>query len=85
MTQQTIVAALRDYFVTEVLEGDTGLTASTPLLEYGVLNSLEIRRLVAFVEKHFGVAVPGDQVIAENLQDLNAIGRLIARLKSAAA
>ena len=82
MSNTDIFGKLKNYVAGEILEGhDVGLDASTALLDLGVLNSLEITRLVTFIEATFDVSVPLEAVLAENFKDLAAITNLIATLK----
>jgi len=81
MTSDTIIEEIRAFVATRILDGeDVGLTASTPLLELGVLNSMEVLILVAFLEKRFGVAVPPPAIVADNFKDLSSIASLLVRL-----
>ena len=83
MQSDPIMDALRTYVCREMLEGDESLGPDTPLLELGVLNSMEIMRLLAFIDDQLGVRVPSDCVSADNLRDLRAIAALVRRLSSA--
>jgi medium-chain acyl-[acyl-carrier-protein] hydrolase len=81
MTRADILAGLHDYIAGEVLEGeDVGLEPSTPLLQLGVLNSMEMMRLVAHIEESYGVTVPMGKIQADTFQDLNAITCMVAEL-----
>lgn len=81
MTAADILAGLHDYIANEVLEGeDVGLDNATPLLELGVLNSMEIMRLVSYIESRFAVIVPIDKILAESFKDLDAITDMVHEL-----
>lgn len=81
MTQAEILAELHDYIANEVLEGeDVGLENSTPLLELGVLNSMEIMKLVGYIESKFAVTVPIEKILAETFASLNAITGMVLEL-----
>ncbi|MCY1071294.1 acyl carrier protein [Nannocystis sp. RBIL2] len=81
-TSDAIEQALKQYVAREILDGkDIGLDADTPLLEWGVINSLEIARLLGFVREQFGVVVPLESVTAEHFKDLRALTALVASLK----
>lgn len=81
MQHERILEILRDYIAKDVLDGkDIGLEPSTPLLEWGVINSLEIVKLVTFISREFGVSVPGDKVTATYFKDLQALAGLVAEL-----
>ena len=48
------------------------------LLEAG-LDSMGIMRLVLFIEQEFGVVLPDNEIVPENLRTLNAIQNWITR------
>lgn len=78
MQQDEIIAQLHTYFTQDVLGGrDIGLDVSTPLLEWGVINSLEIVRLLAFLQKKFAVEIPLHKLTAEYFTNLSSIARLV--------
>lgn len=58
------------------------LSPSTPLLEEGLLDSLQIVTLIGELEKDLGCQVPLDEVVPDNFQDLTAIGSLVERCLS---
>lgn len=73
-----VFALLRSHIVEEVLEGDDdGLEATSPLLEWGVLNSLEIARLLRRLEAELGVRIPEARITAANFRNLDAITHLV--------
>ncbi len=78
MQVESIVDVLKSYVAKELLDGqDIGLTPSTPLLDWGVVNSIEMARLVAFIKDQFGVAIPGTKVIAPHFKNLHSIAELV--------
>lgn len=71
---------LRDYIVNVRLGGDgSSLEPTSPLLAWGVLDSLSVVDLVTFIEEQFHVTVPADEVTAQNLENLEAIRALVLR------
>lgn len=79
MDKNDIFQALREYIVNEILDGeDVGLDGDTPLLQLGVLNSMEVTRLVGFVEERFGAKVPSESLTPQNLENLQKITELVA-------
>ena len=81
MNDAAVVEGLRTFISRQMLEGeDIGLTATTPLLELGILNSMEVLSLIAFIESRFEVVVPPDQILADNFKDLQTIAGLVTRL-----
>jgi acyl carrier protein len=78
-----VEAALQRFIAQETLDGrDIGLDAATPLLEWGVINSLEIVRLIGFIKERFGVSVPASSVSAETFKDIASIAGLVRRLSA---
>jgi acyl carrier protein len=78
MQRSEIIEQLRTYIVQEILDGqDTGLDESTPLLEWGILNSLEIVRLLMFMQSQFDLSLALDQIVADQFADLRAIADLV--------
>ena|SRR5205823_1043647 len=74
---------IRTFIVQELLDGkDAGLEESTPLLKWGVLDSLSLVSLLSFIEERFGIGVPPAEVNASNFENLTAIGALLSRLSS---
>jgi acyl carrier protein len=55
------------------------LTRDTPLITGGHIDSLSVVRLVAFLERHFGIALPAFDVGIENLDTLARIAELVRR------
>ncbi|ATB40494.1 malonyl CoA-ACP transacylase [Cystobacter fuscus] len=78
MTKTQLLADLTRYVAEEILEGAAeDLEPSTPLLELGILNSLETTRMMAFIQKQYGITVPADAIRVEDLQTLSAITDLV--------
>jgi acyl carrier protein len=78
MNQTEIIETLKKYTSREILDGkDIGLDEKTPLLEWGIINSMEIARLVSFIETYYHVSIPGDKITAEHFINLAAISKLV--------
>jgi acyl carrier protein len=81
MKQSEVLESLKGYVSREILDGkDIGLDGSAPLLEWGIINSIEIARLVAFIQNRFDVEVPGEKIVIEHFKDLNSITALVLEL-----
>ena len=81
MTREEMLGDLRQFVVSELLDGrDTGLDEHTPLLAWGVLDSLSVNVLVSFTKERFGIEVPQGEVTPDNLKDLDAYVGLLMRL-----
>ncbi|MBX2798084.1 MAG: alpha/beta fold hydrolase [Myxococcales bacterium] len=64
-----------------LLDGDgSELSPDTPLLEWGVLDSMSMLELLAFIQEDLGVAVPDEQVRPEHFQSLRRLDALLRSL-----
>lgn len=78
MQQSLVIEQLKKYVAQNVLGGkDIGLDETTPLLEWGIINSLEIVRLISFIRNQFNVDIPVDKLVADNFSNLSAIANLV--------
>ena len=77
-TRATLIESLTRWVTDEILEGEgDDLRADTPLLELGVLNSIEVARLFAFIEREHGVRVPLASIRPANIATLAAITDMV--------
>jgi acyl carrier protein len=72
-------------FITEevMLNAETKLADDTPLLD-GIMDSLALMQLVAFLEEEFGTEIDDTEVTAENFRTLADIERLVSRVRAKA-
>ncbi len=49
------------------------------LLQSGILDSLAVLRLVAFIEDQFDIALDPDEIDPENFKSINSMNHLIAK------
>jgi len=77
----SITDELESFIRKEFLDDDQSadLTPEAPLLDWGILNSMNILRLTTFIRDRFGVAVPPSAVTAANFRDIASISSMIAR------
>ncbi len=67
-------------FLLAEIAADNGTKSLDPdedLLERGIIDSLGILKLVAFIEKAHGIKVMDEEVVPENFQSLNSIARFV--------
>ena len=66
---------LKQYMTQEILNGHgkVDLKDDDELLLSGLIDSLGVVRLIAFIEEHLGLHVPPEDVIIENFQSLQAM------------
>ena len=78
MERMTIIEQLKSYIAQDVLGGkDIGLDETTPLLEWGIINSLEMVKLLRFIHQQFNVDIPTDKLIADSFTDIVSIANLV--------
>jgi acyl carrier protein len=74
--------ALIDFVKNEVMRNKNArLDENEDLLSAGILDSLAILQLVAFVEDRFGVKIPDEDVVFENFQSINALNTYLERYR----
>jgi acyl carrier protein len=80
-TDEQIFNALGSFFVQEgtVREAAIAVTPDTDIIAEGLVDSLGIFRLIAFVEEKFTVTIEPDEVLLENFQTLRALRNLIVK------
>jgi acyl carrier protein len=67
-------AVLTDYIKKEIMHGkNVEVKPDDDLLQQGILDSLGILQLVAFIEQQFGIQVPDEGVVFENFFSVNAL------------
>ena len=74
------LAALKSYIETSLLNGKSVATDENLLLS-GLLDSLGVMSLVAYIEDNFEIAVPFEDVIIENFMTIEAMAQYIRSRK----
>ena len=65
---------IMEYIQQNLLKGRmSNLSPDDDLLDSGILNSLGILQLVAFIDERFGFQVPDEDVVYENFNSVAAI------------
>lgn len=72
--------SIRRFISDELISGDgsRSITDETPLWE-GIIDSIGLVELVAFLEKEYGIGIQDADVTADNFRTVAAIERLVAR------
>lgn len=86
MSVEQAEQAIRKYLAEEMLRDRdvSQLDSDYPLLDEGAIDSMDLQRLVAFLEESFDVLVPDECLVPENFESIGAIARLIERLQAGA-
>lgn len=79
MSDERIENDLREYIQKEFMAGksDVELKNDLSLVEAGVLDSLAIFTLIAYLEERFGVKVESEDVVIENFDTIDALRELV--------
>lgn len=74
----SIEFAVQSYIAETFLDGDgEGLDSSSPLLEWGILDSMAMARLLKFLEQRFAVKIDEDAITPKNFRDVRSISSLV--------
>jgi acyl carrier protein len=73
---------LSEYILAHAPHLASGVGEDTPLLEQGLLDSLGLVKLIAFLERRHRLVVPDESLTPENFRTLGAIRKLIESLGS---
>ncbi len=70
------------YIMKEFVEDpDQEIDETTLLISSGLIDSLSIVSLVAFIDKKFGVKIPDEKGTVENFETINKIIKIINELE----
>lgn len=75
-----LLAYIRERFLGGDPEAE--LDERTPLLEYGILTSMNTAVLLTFVREELGVEIPPDRINGEHFRDVRSIAELVDDLAS---
>jgi acyl carrier protein len=60
---------------------DANLQDDTSFLNSSILDSTGMLELIGFIEQEFGISIPSDELVPENLDSINNIVNFINRIK----
>ena len=83
MTTNEIRATLRRFIETELTAG-AGFADDESLMESGVLSSMGINRLIAFMNQQLHVGIEDAEFEPDNFETLDAMTAMVARKRGAA-
>jgi peptidyl carrier protein len=75
------IEPLRKYIEERHLDGRAKLPDDAPLLDWGVLDSLALADLMAYIEEHFGLSVPLEAITPDNFRTLRTIAEMLQSLE----
>ncbi|MEO0693220.1 MAG: acyl carrier protein [Pseudomonadota bacterium] len=71
------ISRIRDFIVAKLLNG-RAVGDDENLLLSGLIDSLGVFELIAFLEKSFGLTIPLDEVVLENFTSIDTIDAYVA-------
>ena len=78
MDYDHIEAKLHDFIDTKVLNGQgADLTSSTPLFEYGILDSFTLFGVINFIADEFKVTLSLERLRTEDFQSISTIAGVV--------
>lgn len=80
--RERILAFIRERFLDN--DPTVELDADTPLLEWGILNSMNTAVLLTYIRDEIGVPVPPDRMRASNLKNVHSIAAMLDELAAPA-
>ena len=72
---------IRTFLEQDLSRDLAGVDDTTSLLQAGVLDSLGVMQLVAFLQDRYGILIADDDLVPENLESVDAITGFVSRLQ----
>nr|AFP87532.1 proline carrier protein [Streptomyces sp. CNQ-418] len=83
MTREAVQEQLADYIRRSFLDDDTtALEPNTPLLEWGILNSMNTAKLLTYIREELNVDVPPTHITGSYFKSLDTITDLVLSIRS---
>lgn len=78
---EAISKRIRDFLFLNFLFGyqENDLDDDASFLEFGLLDSTGILELIAFIEEEFEIDIDDTEIIPENMDSINKVGRFVSR------
>ena len=79
MKEQTFDSILLEYIQAQLIQRDpkVNVTTDTQLIQSGLIDSLTLFKLIAFVQKQFGVKIEPSEITLENFATIRTIRQLV--------
>jgi acyl carrier protein len=80
MSDMSAIESVQTFIQAEIAPSrNVELTNSTNLIESGIIDSLGVMKMIAFVEQEYSVTLNPDDLVPENFETLDAITALLNR------
>lgn len=79
IAMQDIESLIREYIAMNILFSENGYpyTDDASFLEHGIVDSMGIMELVAFVDEEFGIAVEDQELVPDNFDSISRLASYI--------
>ncbi|MFD4762974.1 acyl carrier protein [Streptomyces sp. NPDC058439] len=84
MTEVEIFDDIKAFIEDKGLKGQGTIESDTPLLEWGILDSLTLARLTTHMEARYGIVVPSSVSFGERFRNLKSIVDFVVELHAGA-
>ncbi|UWE10240.1 phosphopantetheine-binding protein [Actinacidiphila bryophytorum] len=82
VAQDEILAELTSFVESRFLpEGTASLESDAPLLQLGILTSLNTTELIAHIQEQYRLYIPPEHIVGRNFKTLDAISAFVFRLQ----
>jgi acyl carrier protein len=76
---QIDLASIKTFIRTELIyDDDEDFDENTNLIERGIIDSMSLVRLIAFIEENYEIQVQDEDIVPENFSSLNKISSFVA-------
>ena len=79
---ESLSNTIRTYVVEELLDDDMPIDDTDRLFELGLIDSLNLVRLLSFLEETFEVRIPVSMVTDDNFASIDTMVELIRQVKT---
>jgi acyl carrier protein len=82
MSDATLTAQIQSFLVDEFLFGEGTVEPSDDLFETGVVDSLGFLRVLAYMDRSFGVQVSMSEIVMENFNTVEKVAAYVVANRS---
>ncbi len=69
---------LEQYILSEFLFGEKSVDPDLDLLNEGIIDSMDVLKLVNFIEDNFGIEVSDADIVPDNFRSLNTLTQYVS-------
>jgi acyl carrier protein len=78
-----VLTELKEFVEKRFLPDESeGIEPDSPLLQLGILTSLNTTELIAHIHDRYGLFMPPEYIVGKNFKSLDTISKLVVRLQT---